>query len=151
MPTTIPKLVDTAQNYFEGGAESYDLEFRIVHKDGTLRWFLGRGRSVCDNEGRAIRGLILSRHHPTRGLQKTEVRKSKTGCLGTGGPFVCKAEATQIGYTSRYKNKAGLTLNRSARVRMCALLSWRSPLRILPPRGRFLPSSSPNWDPFISL
>jgi PAS domain S-box-containing protein len=50
-----PKLVDMTTDYFAGSAESYDLEFRMVHEDGTLRWFLGRGEAVRDNEGRVIR------------------------------------------------------------------------------------------------
>lgn len=33
----------------------YDIEYRMLHKDGNYRWFRGRGQAVWDAEGRVIR------------------------------------------------------------------------------------------------
>ncbi len=35
----------------------YDIEFRIVRPDGSIRWMARKGRAVCDETGRAIRML----------------------------------------------------------------------------------------------
>src|SRR5436309_1419240 len=33
----------------------YDLELRLRHRDGSYRWFRGRGRATRDAEGRPVR------------------------------------------------------------------------------------------------
>lgn len=44
------------QDCIHGEAETFAVEFRMRHKDGSWRWILGRGKSVArDAEGKAIR------------------------------------------------------------------------------------------------
>lgn len=50
-----PKLIDRAQDLFTGGVDDYEVEFRMLHADGTLRWFIGRGKAVHGKDGRATR------------------------------------------------------------------------------------------------
>ena len=39
----------------EGVASTFDVEHRMVHKDGSIRWFLGRGTVIRDDGGAPIR------------------------------------------------------------------------------------------------
>jgi len=41
----------------DGTAPSFEVEYRMMHKDGTPRWFLTRGAVVRESDG-AVRGLI---------------------------------------------------------------------------------------------
>ncbi|MBM3298907.1 MAG: PAS domain S-box protein, partial [Deltaproteobacteria bacterium] len=44
------------QDCINGKKESFAVEFRMQHKDGSWRWILGRGKSIArDAEGKAIR------------------------------------------------------------------------------------------------
>lgn len=42
-------------NYLEQKAETYDIEIRLRHKDGSWRWIQDRGKAVRDTSGKAIR------------------------------------------------------------------------------------------------
>ena len=57
-----PKLVDAAQDHFAGCAEDYEVEFRMLHSDGTLRCFLGVARRC---EMTMARPFDLSERIPT--------------------------------------------------------------------------------------
>jgi two-component system cell cycle sensor histidine kinase/response regulator CckA len=50
-----PKLVDLARAHFSDDSEIYEVEYRMVHEDGTLRWFLSRGQAVRAADGTAVR------------------------------------------------------------------------------------------------
>ncbi|HEX2116344.1 MAG TPA: response regulator [Alphaproteobacteria bacterium] len=39
----------------ESGADSYEIEYRIIRPDGEIRWIFGRGRAVRDVHGKPIR------------------------------------------------------------------------------------------------
>jgi len=39
----------------EGGSDSYEMEYRVIHPDGRVRWIFGRGRVVRDADGTPIR------------------------------------------------------------------------------------------------
>jgi PAS domain S-box-containing protein len=42
-------------DYLTGKAESYDVEIRLHHKDGTWRWIRDRGKALRDADGKASR------------------------------------------------------------------------------------------------
>jgi PAS domain S-box-containing protein len=42
-------------DYLNGKADTYDIEFRLRHKDGTWRWIRDRGKALHDKNGKAIR------------------------------------------------------------------------------------------------
>ena len=42
-------------NYLTGKADTYDIEIRLRHKDGTWRWIRDRGKALRDGNGKAIR------------------------------------------------------------------------------------------------
>ncbi len=43
------------QNHFDTQSPSFALEYRMVHKDGTIRWMLGRGMALKDESGHPYR------------------------------------------------------------------------------------------------
>ncbi len=54
-PEDRPRARDTVQAYFSGQTESYELEHRLRHKDGTYRWILARGVALRDPQGNPLR------------------------------------------------------------------------------------------------
>jgi len=43
------------QRYLDGIVQEYALEFRMKHKDGSLRWILAKGEALRDDRGRPCR------------------------------------------------------------------------------------------------
>ncbi|MCG8386515.1 MAG: PAS domain S-box protein [Cytophagales bacterium] len=49
------RSVDDLKNYIKGISKKYEHEYRMVHKDGSLRWLLARAQAIKNNTGRVIR------------------------------------------------------------------------------------------------
>ena len=47
--------ITALNDYLSGKAESYDVEIRLKHKDGSWRWIRDRGKALRDANGVAIR------------------------------------------------------------------------------------------------
>ncbi|MDO9263377.1 MAG: PAS domain-containing protein, partial [Desulfosalsimonadaceae bacterium] len=55
-PDSIPVMENALQNYVEGRARYYELEYRIQNKHGKWRWIWSRGKCVdFDNKGQPVR------------------------------------------------------------------------------------------------
>ena len=48
-------VTDKARKCIDGRAAEYVLEHRMLHKNGTIRWALVRGRTIRDSERKAVR------------------------------------------------------------------------------------------------
>ncbi len=64
-----PVLV-TMQRYLEGGIPELEIEYRLLHRDGAYRWFLGRGTVVRDQDGRPVR--MVGSHIDITSRKQTE-------------------------------------------------------------------------------
>jgi PAS domain S-box-containing protein len=53
-PDDAPAVMPRVQEHLEGRSPSYELEHRLVHRDGSTRWFLTRGSAV-PLDGRPVR------------------------------------------------------------------------------------------------
>ena len=54
IPTTPPRVLERAQAHINGEVPAYEVEHRMVHRDGSVRWFIARGQVVRDGNGTAI-------------------------------------------------------------------------------------------------
>ena len=45
------RLFEYVQRYLQGEVEKYSIEFRMKHKNGSLRWILARGEALRNEEG----------------------------------------------------------------------------------------------------
>jgi PAS domain S-box-containing protein len=43
------------QQYLCGGVKNYEIEFRMLHKDGSIRWILAKGTALRDQDGKPYR------------------------------------------------------------------------------------------------
>lgn len=56
-PDDVPAVMAQAQPCIDGHSDSYEIEHRMLHKDGTVRWFLARGTVVGRMNG-ALGNLV---------------------------------------------------------------------------------------------
>ena len=54
-PDDVEKVMKAADVHLNGEADLYEVEHRMVHKDGSIRWFLARGSALRDADGSALR------------------------------------------------------------------------------------------------
>ncbi|MEO1208749.1 MAG: EAL domain-containing protein [Cyanobacteria bacterium J06638_20] len=54
-PDDLASLQEAITNYIGGKSERFENEHRLRHQDGTYRWMLCRGASVCDRQGSPYR------------------------------------------------------------------------------------------------
>lgn len=55
LPEDVPMLEEKSRLHRSGKTDVYEAEYRIRHKDGGIRWILGRGKLLKDVEDRAIK------------------------------------------------------------------------------------------------
>ena len=53
-PDDAARVVERAQAHINGEVPAYEVEHRMVHRDGSVRWFIARGQVVRDGNGTAI-------------------------------------------------------------------------------------------------
>jgi PAS domain S-box-containing protein len=49
-PDDRPVVLAKLENHINGVTPTYEAEYRVLHKDGTLRWFVGRGTVVREHD-----------------------------------------------------------------------------------------------------
>lgn len=54
-PDDHKRVFDYVDDYFSGNIESYEIEFRMLHKDRSVRWILARGAALRNSEGKPYR------------------------------------------------------------------------------------------------
>lgn len=64
------------QDYLSGALDSYEVELRMRHKDGSYRWILSRGKGVKNDQGEFIR--ISGSHTDLTSRKKAEAELNKT-------------------------------------------------------------------------
>ncbi|MFZ5952563.1 MAG: PAS domain S-box protein [Candidatus Rifleibacteriota bacterium] len=55
LPEDRKSLNDYIKNYLNGQEDNYDIEFRMYHKDGSVRWMHARGYAERDADGKPFR------------------------------------------------------------------------------------------------
>ncbi|MFW6357965.1 MAG: PAS domain S-box protein [Chroococcales cyanobacterium] len=54
-PDDVESVIRAAKVHLSGQEPYYEIEHRMVHKDGSIRWFLSRGIALRNGDGKAIR------------------------------------------------------------------------------------------------
>lgn len=54
-PDDTEAVMKAVDDYLAGKTPIYEIEHRMLHKDGTVRWFLARGSAIRDGSGHAFR------------------------------------------------------------------------------------------------
>ncbi len=55
LPEDLAKLRESSQKCRDGQTDRHQVEYRIRHKDGSVRWLRTSGRVECDENGRPVR------------------------------------------------------------------------------------------------
>jgi PAS domain S-box-containing protein len=56
-PADQERVMAEATKHLEGASLHYEIEHRMLHKDGSIRWFLARGTAMRDKSGKPYRML----------------------------------------------------------------------------------------------
>src|SRR5215471_11152671 len=54
-PDDLDRALEAGRAYINGETDTYEIEYRLQHKDGTYRWILARGAALRDENGKAYR------------------------------------------------------------------------------------------------
>ena len=80
----IDQVMKEANAYIEGTKKDYTIEFRIMHKDGSIRWFLASGKVERDENGKAFRFVGTDTDITNLKLLEEELRQAhKMESIGT--------------------------------------------------------------------
>lgn len=80
-PDDIPRVTQAAQDYLTGGNDRFEVECRLLHKDGSYRWIRATGQLLYDREGLPLKwvGSCSDIHHRKiiENLQQEHGRKMR--------------------------------------------------------------------------
>lgn len=77
VPEDQPKIKAALNAHLNGDTDEYVCEHRMIHKDGSIRWFLGRGTAFYDDSGKPIRVLGADTDITDRKLVEDALRESE--------------------------------------------------------------------------
>ncbi|MCI0629758.1 MAG: PAS domain S-box protein [Phycisphaerales bacterium] len=76
-PDDLDRVTTDAQSHIRGQTEAYEIEHRVVCKDGSVRWFLARGSVVEWADGSAVRMVGTDTDITDRKLADAALRQSE--------------------------------------------------------------------------
>jgi PAS domain S-box-containing protein len=76
-PDDLDKVLDANQTLLDRNAESFTVEYRMRHKDGSWRWILGRGTCLRDAQGKIRRMAGVHSDVTRRRGMEEELRRSE--------------------------------------------------------------------------
>ncbi len=109
-PDDLPRVKNALDDYLAHRAPSYEVEYRIRHRDGTWRWVMARAKACWDEQGRPTR--LVGSHADISGAKESEAlllererelrEAQRLGRLGSWrwhqdtDEFTCSEEAYRI-------------------------------------------------------
>ena len=69
-PEDTEQVFRYVQGYFAGTTGTYEVEFRMMHRDGSIRWILARGAAVRAADGKPVR--MAGSHTDITGRKEAE-------------------------------------------------------------------------------
>ncbi len=73
-PDDRQRLMDVFLESQKNGAE-YDVEYRVIHSDGSIHWLTTRGKTYLDNEGRPLNMMGVARQITERKNADSELSR----------------------------------------------------------------------------
>jgi PAS domain S-box-containing protein len=74
-PDDVGRVLTLAHARLSDGQSHYEVEHRMIHKDGGVRWFIARGIVIRDGEGRASRVIGTHADNTERRRVRAEVEE----------------------------------------------------------------------------
>ena len=78
-PDDLAYVRQTFSSYFEHKIDSCELEYRMLHRDGTYRWILARGVALFDEKGRPFRMAGSITDVTEKKLQENLIKETNLG------------------------------------------------------------------------
>jgi PAS domain-containing protein len=78
-PRDVDRVKADAAAYVAGASTDYEDEHRMLHKDGSIRWFLARGRLIVGPGSAAASSARHGRHRPQMG---SDALREVEGAIG---------------------------------------------------------------------
>ena len=75
-PDDADLVMAEADKHFQGLTPQYEVVHRMLHKDGSIRWFLARGTAIRDESGKPVRVLGSDTDITDRVLAENALRKA---------------------------------------------------------------------------
>jgi PAS domain S-box-containing protein len=84
-------VMERAQSHIDGATPAYEVEHRMVHKDGSTRWFVARGTALYE-DGRPVRLVgtdtdITERKYADEALRRAQAEIDRMSRLAAFGEF----------------------------------------------------------------
>ena len=122
VPEDLARLHEPARRHVEGHAPAYEVQYRIRHKDGTIRWLDARGRVERDVGGRPLRwaGLawdVTEHVRAEQAVQDSEERFRAIFDTARDGILLADAQSK----TFRMANRAMCEMLGYSREELCGL------------------------------
>ncbi|HUV29481.1 MAG TPA: PAS domain S-box protein [Acidobacteriota bacterium] len=81
-PDDVDRVTKDINAVINGAVDKYEMEHRMIHRDGSVRWFLSRGKAIRDAEGKPCRIVgtdtdITDRKEAEEALRESEERFRK--------------------------------------------------------------------------
>jgi PAS domain S-box-containing protein len=76
-PDDADLVMAEADKHFEGLTPRYEVVHRMLHKDGSIRWFLARGTAIRDESGKPLRVLGTDTDITDRVLAENALKKAR--------------------------------------------------------------------------
>jgi diguanylate cyclase (GGDEF)-like protein/PAS domain S-box-containing protein len=108
-------VMTSANIHIEGLTPQFEIEHRMLHKNGSVRWFLCRGMAFRDETGKPYRMAgsttdITERKRTEQALQESEYRYYTLAKMSPVGIFHTDAEGNCLYVNERWRELTGLTL-----------------------------------------
>lgn len=76
-PDDTDSVMAEAEKHFRGDTPRYEVVHRMLHKDGSVRWFLARGTAIRDENGKPVRVLGTDTDITKRVLAEKALKKAR--------------------------------------------------------------------------
>ncbi|MCB8822276.1 PAS domain S-box protein [Microvirga rosea] len=113
-PDDVARVMAATEHSIATG-EKFSQEYRLIQQDGTLRWVIGQGECLYDEDGKPLRfpGAVVDvteRKHTEEALRESEARFRLMADSAPALIWATDAEAKLTFVNKRYEKELGLTL-----------------------------------------